>query len=264
MSEFWRIFDERLELCYESLMLRHKRLSGTKSDVAPILWQHGAYARLKSGETIDSLLHGGYSTISLGFAGLYECCKYMTGFSQTNEIGREFGLKVMKKLNKACDYWNELEYIGFSVYSSPIESTTYKFAKCLQKRFGIVDDVTNKKYITNSYHITPSEKIDAFDKLTKEAEFQELSLGGAISYIETPNLTKNVDALLQVAKHIYHNIMYAEINTTTSYCHECGCTDIELLEDLIYHCPNCGNDDFNKMNIAVRICGKQYCHSKMV
>lgn len=254
-NKFWKILDERLELCYRALMVRHNSLKGVKSDVAPILWQHGAYARLKEGEVIDDLLYGGYSTISLGYAGLYECVKYMTNQSHTQLEGKVFGLKVMKALNDACERWKEQTNIGFSVYGSPIESTTYKFAKCLQQRFGIIDGITDKKYVTNSYHVTPSEKIDAFSKLTIESEFQELSSGGAISYIETPNMTNNIDAIIEVLKHIYGTIMYAEINTTTSYCHICGCTDIKMEDDFKFHCPQCGNDDFNKMNIAVRVCG---------
>ncbi len=252
---FWSIFEDRLDLCHRSLQIRHNTLKGTKSDVAPILWQHGAYARLEKGETIDKLLYGGYSTISLGFAGLYECVKYMTGESHTQQHGRLLGLEIMKLMNDHCDKWKEEENIGYSVYSTPIESTTYKFAKCLQKRFGFIEGITDKKYITNSYHITPSEEINAFDKLTKESEFQELSLGGNISYIETPNMTKNLEALETVVKHIYNTNIYAEINTTTSYCHECGCTDLKMEDDLKYHCPQCGNDDFDKMNIAVRVCG---------
>lgn len=254
-EEFWKIFEERLQLCYRALMIRHNSLKGIKSDVAPILWQHGAYARLKPGETIDELLYNNYSTISLGYAGLYECVKYMTGESHTEEKGHDFGIEVMKFLNDHCDNWRKQTNISFSLYGTPIESTTYKFAKCLQKRFGIIKGITDKKYITNSYHVTPAEKIDAFTKLSIESEFQELSPGGAISYVETPNMEKNIDALLEVIKHIYNTIIYAEINTTTSYCHVCGCTDIQMGDDLKYHCPNCGNDDFKKMNIAVRICG---------
>ena len=255
MDKFWRIFDERLELCYRALMIRHNTLKGTKSDVAPILWQHGAYARLKPGETIDKMLYNDYSSISLGYAGLYECVKYMTGESHTEKVGHDFGIKVMKKLNDACNEWKKETGIGFSLYGAPIEATTEKFAKCLQKRFGIIKGITDKNYVTNSYHITPSQNIDAFSKLSFESEFQELSLGGSISYIETPNMEKNIDAILEVIKYIYETIMYAEINTTTSYCHICGCTDIKMEDDLKFHCPQCGNDDFNKMNIALRICG---------
>ena len=254
-KEFWRIMDERLELCYRALMVRHNTLKGTKSDVAPILWQHGAFSRLKQGEVIDKLLYDNYSTISLGYAGLYECVKYMTGHSHSEAEGRDFGIKVMQHLTDTCAKWRQDTNISFSLYGTPIESTTYKFAKCLQERFGIIEGITDKKYVTNSYHITPSEPIDAFTKLDIESEFQELSAGGSISYIETPNMTKNIEAVLEVIKHIYDSIMYAEINTMTSYCHECGCTDIKMGDDLKFHCPQCGNDDFNKMNIALRICG---------
>ena len=254
-KEFWRIMDERLELCYRALMVRHNTLKGTKSDVAPILWQHGAFSRLKQGEVIDKLLYDNYSTISLGYAGLYECVKYMTGHSHSEAEGRDFGIKVMQHLTDTCAKWRQDTNISFSLYGTPIESTTYKFAKCLQERFGIIEGITDKKYVTNSYHITPSEPIDAFTKLDIESEFQELSAGGSISYVETPNMTKNIEAVLEVIKHIYDSIMYAEINTMTSYCHECGCTDIKMGDDLKFHCPQCGNDDFNKMNIARRICG---------
>ena len=254
-DKFWKIFDERLELCYRALMIRHNSLKGTKSDVAPILWQHGAYARLAPGETIDKLLYNDYSSISLGYAGLYECIKYMTGKSQLEKEGHDFGIQVMQHLSGACDEWKRQTHIGFSLYGSPIESTTFKFAKCLQKRFGVVPGITDKDYVTNSYHITPSQPVDAFTKLTVESEFQHYSLGGAISYVETPNMTKNIDAVLEIIKHIYNTIMYAEINTMTSYCHICGCTDIKMGNDLKFHCPNCGNDDFEKMNIALRICG---------
>lgn len=254
-EKFWEILNERLDLCYRALMTRHNSLKGTISDVAPILWQYGAYARLKPGEKIDKLLYNNYSTISLGYAGLYECIKYMTGQSQLEEEGKNFGLQVMQALNDACAKWREETTIAFSVYGSPIESTTFKFAKALQKRFGIIEGITDKDYVTNSYHITPSQKIDAFSKLKIESEFQELSPGGAISYIETPNMEKNILALLEVIKYIYENIMYAEINTMTSYCHKCGCTDIYMGDDLKFHCPECGNDDYNKMNVALRICG---------
>ena len=254
-KEFWRIMDERLELCYRALMVRHNTLKGTKSDVAPILWQHGAFSRLKQGEVIDKLLYDNYSTISLGYAGLYECVKYMTGHSHSEAEGHDFGIKVMRYLTDTCAKWRRDTNISFSLYGTPIESTTYKFAKCLQERFGIIEGITDKKYVTNSYHITPSEPIDAFTKLDIESEFQELSAGGSISYVETPNMTKNIEAVLEVIKHIYDSIMYAEINTMTSYCHECGCTDIKMGDDLKFHCPQCGNDDFNKMNIALRICG---------
>ena len=254
-DKFWKVFDERLELCYRALMIRHNSLKGTKSDVAPILWQHGAYARLAPGETIDKLLYNDYSSISLGYAGLYECIKYMTGKSQLEKEGHDFGIQVMQHLSGACDEWKRQTHIGFSLYGSPIESTTFKFAKCLQKRFGVVPGITDKDYVTNSYHITPSQPVDAFTKLTVESEFQHYSLGGAIRYVETPNMTKNIDAVLEIIKHIYNTIMYAEINTMTSYCHICGCTDIKMGDDLKFHCPNCGNDDFEKMNIALRICG---------
>ena len=254
-DKFWEIFDERLSLCYRALMIRHNSLKGVKSDVAPILWQHGAIARLKPGETIDKFLYNDYSSISLGYAGLYECIKYMTGKSQLDKEGHDFGIKVMQHLNSACDEWKRQTRIGFSLYGSPIESTTFKFAKCLRKRFGVVPGITDKDYVTNSYHITPAQPVDAFTKLTVESEFQHYSLGGAISYIEAPNMTKNIDAVLEIIKHIYDTIMYAEINTMTSYCHICGCTDIKMGDDLKFHCPNCGNDDFDKMNIALRICG---------
>lgn len=254
-DKFWEIFDERLSLCYRALMIRHNSLKGVKSDVAPILWQHGAIARLKPCETIDKFLYNDYSSISLGYAGLYECIKYMTGKSQLDKEGHDFGIKVMQHLNSACDEWKRQTRIGFSLYGSPIESTTFKFAKCLRKRFGVVPGITDKDYVTNSYHITPSQPVDAFTKLSVEGEFQHYSLGGAISYIEAPNMTKNLDAVLEIIKHIYNTIMYAEINTMTSYCHICGCTDIKMGDDLKFHCPNCGNDDFDKMNIALRICG---------
>lgn len=255
IDAFWSILEERLNLCYKALMTRHNSLKGTLSDVAPILWQHGGYARLKPGEKIDSLLYDNYSTISLGYAGLYECIHYMTGGSQLDKEGKAFGLSVMKHLNDTCTKWREQTNISFSLYGSPIESTTYKFAKCLKKRFGVIPGITDKDYVTNSYHITPSQKIDAFNKLKIESEFQELSPGGAISYVETPNMTKNIPALLEVIKYIYENIMYAEINTMTSYCHVCGCTDIYMGDDLEFHCPQCGNSDYNKMNVALRICG---------
>lgn len=255
IDKFWKIFDERLDLCFRALMTRHNSLKGTKSDVAPILWKHGAYARLKSGETIDKLLYNDYSSISLGYAGLYECVKYMIGESQLEPKGHDFGIEVMKHLSDTCSKWKQETNIGFSLYGSPIESTTYKFAKCLQKRFGIIEGITDKKYVTNSYHITPSQDIDAFTKLSIESEFSKYSTGGQISYVEVPNMEKNVDALLEVIKHIYETNMYAEINSMTSYCQECGCRDIKMGDDLKFHCPQCGNDDFNKMNIALRICG---------
>ena len=255
MDKFWDILDKRLELCHEALLLRYKRLVGVKSDVAPILWQDGAIARLKPGETIDRLLQGDYSSISLGYAGLWETVYYLSNSTLLEDKGKELGLQIMQKMNDKCKEWDEQDYLGFSVYGSPIESTTYKFAKALKRDFGEIPGISDKNYITNSYHITPSQEIDAFSKLTIESEFQELSTGGAISYIETPNLTHNIPALLEVIKHIYETIMYAEINTTTSYCHICGCTDIKMGDDLKFHCPKCGNDDFNKMNIALRICG---------
>lgn len=254
-NKFWKIMDERLDLCYRALMIRHNTLKGTKSDVAPILWQHGAFARLKPGEVIDDLLYNNYSTISLGYAGLYECVKYMTGHSHSEEEGHDFGIKVMQYLTDTCAKWRQDTNISFSLYGTPIENTTYKFAKCLQERFGIIKGITDKKYVTNSYHITPSEPIDAFTKLDIESEFQELSAGGSISYVETPNMTKNIEAIMEVIRHIYDTIMYAEINTMTSYCHECGCTDIQMGDDLEFHCPQCGNSDYNKMNVALRICG---------
>ena len=257
MDKFWKIFDERLELCHRALQLRHKRLSSVTSDVAPILWQNGALARLEKGESIHELLHHGYSTISLGYAGLYECVKYMTGKSHTdNGEGKEFGLKIMEYLNDACKKWKADEDIDYSVYGTPIESTTYKFAKCLKERFGIVKGVTDKNYITNSYHVPVFEEIDAFTKLKLESEFQRLSPGGAISYIETPNLQNNLDVIIEVIKFIYDNIMYAELNTKSDYCQECGYTgEILIDENLEWYCPNCGNRDHNKLNVARRTCG---------
>ena len=258
-KKFWEIFDERLELCYRALMCRHNRLKGTLSDAAPILWQYGALARLKKGETIDKLLYGGYSTISLGYAGLYECVRYMTGKSHTDPEATPFALAVMQHMNDACDKWREETNIGFSIYGSPIESTTYKFAKCLQKRFGIIKDVTDKNYITNSYHIHVTEHIDAFSKLAFESKFQALSPGGAISYVEVPNMQNNIPAVLEVMKFIYDNIMYAELNTKSDYCQVCGYDgEIEIVEHdgkLIWRCPNCGNTDQDKMNVARRTCG---------
>ncbi len=257
MDLFWQILDERLELCHRALQIRHKRLSKATSDVAPILWQHGALARLKKGESIHDLLHNGYSTISLGYAGLYECVKYMTGHSHTdNGEGKEFGLQVMRKLNEACKKWKEAENIDYSVYGTPIESTTYKFAKCLKDRFGVVKGITDRDYITNSYHVPVFEEIDAFEKLKLESEFQALSPGGAISYIETPNLSNNLDVILEVIKFIYDNIMYAELNTKFDYCHECGYTGEILIDDnMEWYCPNCGNRNQDKMNVARRTCG---------
>ncbi len=256
-EEFWKIMDERLELCHRALQIRHKRLSKATSDVAPILWQYGALARLKPGESIHDLLHNGYSTISLGYAGLYECTKYMTGHSHTdNGIGKDFALRVMRKLNDACKMWKEKENIDYSVYGTPIESTTYKFAKALRERFGVVKGITDRDYITNSYHVPVFEEIDAFDKLKLESEFQALSPGGAISYIETPNLANNIDAVIEVIKFIYDTIMYAELNTKLDYCHECGYTGEILIDDnLEWYCPECGNRDHAKLNVARRTCG---------
>ncbi len=260
MKEFWRIMDERLALCKEALMCRHNRLKGTLSDVAPILWQYGALARLKKGETIDKLLYGGYSTISLGYAGLCECVRYMTGKSHTDPDATPFALEVMQHLNDACTKWKEEENIDFSLYGTPIESTTYKFAKCLQKRFGKIPGVTDKNYITNSYHVNVTEEIDAFTKLTFESQFQKLSPGGAISYVEVPNMQDNIEAVLAVMKHIYEHIMYAELNTKSDYCMECGYDgEIQIKEDkdgkLIWVCPNCGNTNQDKMSVARRTCG---------
>lgn len=254
---FWKIFDERLELCHRALQIRHKRLAKATSDVAPILWQHGALARLGKGESIHNLLHGGYSTISLGYAGLYECVKFMTGHSHTdNGKGKEFALEVMQKLNDKCKEWKEAENVDYSVYGTPIESTTYKFAKCLRERFGIIKGITDRNYITNSYHVPVFEEIDAFTKLSLESEFQKLSPGGAISYIETPNLQNNIPAVIEVIKFIYDNIMYAELNTKSDYCQKCG-YDGEILinDDLEWYCPNCGNKDHDTLNVARRTCG---------
>ena len=257
MELFWKIFDDRLELCHRALQIRHKRLSKVTSDVAPILWQHGALARLGKGESIHDLLHHGYSTISLGYAGLYECVKYMTGHSHTDEsVGKEFGLKVMQYMNDKCKKWKEEEDIDYSVYGTPIESTTYKFAKCLKDRFGVVKGITDRNYITNSYHVPVFEEIDAFTKLKLESEFQKLSPGGAISYIETPNLENNLDVVMEVIEYIYNNIMYAELNTKSDYCQVCGYTGEILIDDnLELYCPNCGNRDHDKLNVARRTCG---------
>ena len=261
-KKFWKILDERLKLCYRALMCRHKRLLGTPSDVAPILWQNGALARLKKGETIDKLLFGGYSTISLGYAGLCECTRYMTGVSHTEpETGTPFALRVMQRLNDACAEWKEKENMDFSLYGTPLESTTYKFAKCLQKRFGIIEGITDKNYITNSYHVHVTENINAFDKLKFESQFQKLSPGGAISYVEVPNMQDNIDAVIAVMKYIYDNIMYAELNTKSDYCMECGYDgEIKIVEEkdsgkLVWECPNCGNRDQDKMSVARRTCG---------
>lgn len=260
MKKFFKIFDERLELCHHALQIRHERLTGTTSDVAPILWQYGALARLKKGETIDKLLHGGYSTISLGYAGLWETVLYMTGHKLTEEEGKEFGLKVMKTLNDYTAKWKQAENIDYSLYGTPIESTTYRFAKCLQKRFGIIPGITDKNYITNSYHVHVTENIDAFNKLALESEFQRLSPGGAISYVEVPNMKDNIPAVLSVIKFIYDNIMYAELNTKSDFCQVCGYNgEIQIVTDedgkLVWECPNCHNRDQNKMNVARRTCG---------
>ena len=259
MDKFWQIFDERLELCYRGLMCRHERLKGTLSDAAPILWQYGALARLEKGEPIDKLLYGGYSTISLGYAGLYECVKYMTGKSHTDSEAKPFALAVMQHMNDKCAEWKKKHDIDFSLYGTPLESTTYKFAKCLQKRFGIIPGITDKNYITNSYHVHVTEEIDAFKKLSFEAEFQQLSPGGAISYVEVPNMQSNIDAVLEVMQFIYENIMYAELNTKSDYCQVCGFDgEIQIKEDdgkLVWECPQCGNRDQSKMNVARRTCG---------
>lgn len=261
INKFWELFEERTELCHKALKYRHERLEETPSDVAPILWQHGALARLKQGEPINKLLHNGYSTISLGYAGLYECVKYMTGHSHTdNGIGEAFGLEVMQRLNDKCKQWKEKESIDYSLYGSPIESTTYKFAKCLKKRFGIIEGITDRNYITNSYHVPVFEKINAFDKLALEAKFQKLSPGGAISYVEIPNLNNNIPAVITLIQFIYENIMYAELNSKSDYCQVCGWDqEIKIVEndkgELIWQCPNCGNTDQNKMNVARRTCG---------
>ncbi|MBQ7133561.1 MAG: anaerobic ribonucleoside-triphosphate reductase [Ruminococcus sp.] len=259
IDKFWKIFDERLELCYKALMCRHNRLKGTLSDAAPILWQDGAIARLEKGEPIDKLLYGGYSTISLGYAGLCECVRYMTGKSHTDPSVTDFALEIMKYMNKACDKWKAETTIGFGIYGTPLESTTYKFAKCLQKRFGVIHGVTDKAYITNSYHVHVTEEIDAFDKLMFESKFQALSTGGAISYVEVPNMQQNLDAVLNIIRFIYDNIMYAELNTKSDYCQECGFDgEIVIVNDdgkLIWECPNCGNRNQDTMNVARRTCG---------
>ena len=261
MDKFWKIFDERLELCHQALLYRYKRLKGTPSDVAPILWQYGAISRLEKGETIDKLLVGGYSTISLGYAGLCECVRYMTGKSHTDPEATPFAIEIMKHMNDKCAEWNEQLNLGFGIYGTPLESTTYKFAKCLKKRFGIIEGVTDKDYITNSYHIHVTENINAFDKLAFESQFQSLSTGGAISYIEVPNIQNNIPAVLEVIKFIYDNIMYAEINTKSDYCQVCGYDgEIQIITDektgkLVWECPNCGNRDENKLNVARRTCG---------
>ena len=260
VDKFWQIFEERLELCHQALQCRHERLKGTLSDAAPILWQYGALARLQKGEPIDKLLYDGYSTISLGYAGLYECVKYMTGKSHTDVSAKPFALSVMQKMNDKCAQWKAAENIDYSLYGTPLESTTYKFAKCLQKRFGLIPGITDKSYITNSYHVHVSEQIDAFTKLAFESEFQQLSPGGAISYVEVPNMQQNIDAVLEVMQFIYDNIMYAELNTKSDYCQVCGYDgEISIREDedgkLVWVCPQCGNTDQSKMNVARRTCG---------
>ena len=258
-DKFWKIFDERLELCHKALMCRHNRLKGTLSDAAPILWQYGALARLKKGEPIDKLLYGGYSTISLGYAGLYECCKYMTGKSHTDPAAKPFALNVMQHMNDACTKWKEQHNIDFSLYGTPLESTTYKFAKCLQKRFGMVPGITDRNYITNSYHVHVTEQIDAFTKLKFESEFQRLSPGGAISYVEVPNMQDNLEAVIKVMQFIYENIMYAELNTKSDYCQVCGYDgEISIVQEdgkLVWECPKCHNRDQNKLNVCRRVCG---------
>ena len=258
-TKFWNIFEERLELCHRALKARHERLKGTPSDVAPILWQHGALSRLKKGESIDKLLYGGYSTISLGYAGLYECVKYMTGKSHTDDVAKPFALSVMQKMNDKCNEWKQAENIDYSPYGTPLESTTYKFAKALQKRFGIIEGITDKNYITNSYHVHVSENIDAFTKLKFESEFQKLSPGGAISYVEVPNMQDNLEAVMSLLGFIYDNIMYAELNTKSDYCQECGFDgEIKIVKDagkLVWKCPKCGNTNQNKLNVARRTCG---------
>ena len=259
IEKFWEIFEERLELCHQALLCRHERLKGTPSDVAPILWQYGACARLKKGEPIDKLLYGGYSTISLGYAGLYECVKYMTGKSHTDPSATPFALEIMETMNAACRKWKAEHNIDFSLYGTPLESTTYKFAKCLQRRFGIVEGINDKGYITNSYHVHVTEQINAFDKLKFEAQFQHLSPGGAISYVEVPDMQNNLEAVLQVMKFIYDNIIYAELNTKSDYCQVCGWDgEIQIVEEhgkLVWKCPKCGNTDQDKMNVARRTCG---------
>ena len=259
VDAFWDIFEERLELCHRALRARHDRLRGTLSDAAPILWQHGALARLEKGETIDKLLYGGYSTLSLGYAGLYECVKYLTGHSHTDEEATPFAKAVMQKMNDKCAEWKEAEDIDYSLYGTPLESTTYKFAKALQRRFGVIKGITDKGYITNSYHVHVAEEIDAFTKLKFESEFQRLSPGGAISYIEVPNMQDNLKAVVSVIQYIYENIMYAELNTKSDYCQCCGYDgEIKIVEDdgkLVWECPNCGNRDQSTMNVARRTCG---------
>ena len=259
MDAFWKIFEERLELCHRALRVRHERLLGTLSDAAPILWQYGAHSRLKPGEKIDKLLYGGYSTISLGYAGLYECVKYMTGKSHTDDEAKPFALAVMQKLNDKCQEWKKAENIDYSPYGTPLESTTYKFARCLQRRFGIIPGITDRGYITNSYHVHVSEQIDAFTKLKFESEFQRLSPGGAISYVEVPNMQDNLEAIMSLLEFIYDNIMYAELNTKSDYCSCCGYDgEIRIVEDdgkLVWECPRCGNRDQRMLHVARRTCG---------
>ena len=261
MADFWKLLEERCELCHRALQVRHKRLLGTPSDISPIHWQYGALARLEKGEVIDRLLYDGYSTISLGYAGLWECVYKLSGKKLTEEKGKELGLRIMKKLNEYTARWKAEENIDYSLYGTPLESTTYKFAKCLQKKFGVIEGVTDKDYITNSYHIHVTQPINAFDKLKLEAEFQELSPGGAISYIEVPDMQNNLEAVLEVMKYIYENIMYAELNTKSDYCQVCGYDgEIQIVDEaktgrLIWECPNCGNRDQDKMNVARRTCG---------
>ena len=259
MDKFWKIFDERLELCHRALRARHDRLKGTLSDAAPILWQYGALARLDKGEVIDPLLYGGYSTISLGYAGLYECVKAMTGHSHTDKEATPFAIQVMQHMNDKCTEWKEAEDIDYSLYGTPLESTTYKFAKALQRRFGVIPGITDKGYITNSYHVHVAEEIDAFQKLQFESEFQRLSPGGAISYVEVPNMQDNIEAVLSVMQFIYDHIMYAELNTKSDFCQECGFDgEIQIVEEdgkLVWECPHCGNRDQTKMNVARRTCG---------
>jgi anaerobic ribonucleoside-triphosphate reductase len=259
VDRFWEIFEERLNLCHKALRARHERLLGTPSDVAPILWQYGALARLKKGEVIDKLLYGGYSTISLGYAGLYECVKYMTGKSHTDDCAKPFALAIMQKMNDKCKEWKKKENIDYSIYGTPLESTTYKFAKSLQKRFGVIEGITDKSYITNSYHVHVGEEIDAFTKLKFESDFQKLSPGGAISYVEVPNMQDNIDAVMSLLQFIYENIMYAELNTKSDYCQCCGYDgEIKIDDDhgkLVWVCPKCGNRDQSKLNVARRTCG---------
>ena len=255
-KDFWQVFDERLELCHKALRCRHERLLGTISDISPLHWQYGGLARLKKGEKIDKLLFGGYSSISLGYAGLWECVLALSGKKLTEEEGQQLGIRIMQKMNDKCEEWKKKENIGYSIYGTPLESTTYKFAKCLKKRFGVIKDITDHDYITNSYHICVREPIDAFSKLKIESKFQALSTGGAISYIETPNMTNNIEAVLEVIKYIYDNIMYAELNTKSDYCQVCGYDgEIKIDQDMHWYCPNCGNRDQNKLNVARRTCG---------